>query len=97
LLLSEILESCNFNIIYQAGDYLMAREMPGKVAFHKLVTVEVLVDKKTSGDSSVHMNVVIKNEELPLQVDNHCHQVFNQVSQAISETNHWKLLEAVAS
>jgi hypothetical protein len=94
--LSATLETCNFEIIYQAGDYLMAREKPGKVAFHKLVTVEVLVDKTKSAEREFQMNMVIKNEELPLQVDNHCRQVFNNVSQAIVDTKDWKLIESVA-
>jgi hypothetical protein len=96
-LLSELLESCNFNIIYQAGDYLMAREIPGKVAYHQLVTVEVLVDKTMATNQEVQMNFVIKNEELPLQVDNHCYQVFNQVNQAVQDASCWKLIEVTAS
>ncbi|GAB4323950.1 MAG: hypothetical protein OHK0047_08080 [Leptolyngbyaceae cyanobacterium] len=96
-LLSELLESCNFNIIYQAGDYLMAREIPGKVAYHQLVTVEVLVDKTMATNQEVQMNFVIKNEELPLQVDNHCYQVFNQVNQAVQDASCWKLIEVAAS
>lgn len=96
-LLSELLESCNFNIIYQAGDYLMAREIPGKVAYHQLVTVEVLVDKTMATNQEVQMNFVIKNEELPLQVDNHCYQVFNQVNQAVQDASYWKLIEVAAS
>ena len=95
--LGKILESCNFDIVYQAGDYLMAREIPGQVAFQQLVTVEVLVDKTTASDHQVQMQMVIKNEELPLQNDNHCQQMFQRVSQAIAEANHWKLIEAVAS
>jgi hypothetical protein len=96
-LLSELLESCNFNIIYQAGDYLMAREIPGKVAYHQLVTVEVLFDKTMATNQEVQMNFVIKNEELPLQVDNHCYQVFNQVNQAVQDASYWKLIEVAAS
>ncbi|MGQ9869909.1 hypothetical protein [Leptodesmis sp.] len=96
-LLSELLESCNFNIIYQTGDYLMAREIPGKVAYHQLVTVEVLVDKTTATNQEVQMNFVIKNEELPLQVDNHCYQVFNQVNQAVQDASCWKLIEVTTS
>jgi len=95
-LLGEILESCNFNIVYQSSDYLMARETPGHVAYHQLVTVEVLVDKSTATDEAIQLQMVIKNEELPLQVDNHCRQVYSQVSQAIIEARQWRLLEAVA-
>ncbi|MBM0743593.1 hypothetical protein JOY44_18570 [Phormidium sp. CLA17] len=95
-LMKETLESCHFDVIYQTDDYLMARETPGNVAFHQLVTTEVLIDKTTATDSEIRLSIVVKNEELPLHLDNHCHQVFSQISQAISESNHWKLIEAVA-
>ncbi|MGI0487669.1 hypothetical protein ACN4EK_19675 [Pantanalinema rosaneae CENA516] len=95
-MLNDVLASCNFDVIYETGDYLMAREIPGRVAFNQLVVVEVLIDKTTATDREVRMKFVIKNEELPLQVDNHCRQVFNQVSEAISTSHHWKLIEAVA-
>lgn len=75
----------------------MAREIPGKVAFHQLVTVEVLVDRTMATNQEVQMNFVIKNEELPLQVDNHCYQVFNQVNQAVQDARCWKLIEVAAS
>ena len=95
-LLIEVLKSCNLDIIYDTADYLMAREVPGKVAFAKLVTVEVLIDKTTATEQEVRMNLVIKNEELPLQVINHCQQVFDTVHQAIAENRHWHLVEIVA-
>jgi hypothetical protein len=94
--LSDTLEACNFEVIYQSGDYLMARERPGQVSFQQLVTVEILVDKTKAMDQEFQMNMVIKNEELPLQVDNHCRQVFSKVSQAMLDTQHWTLIESVA-
>lgn len=94
--LIEVLQSCNFDIIYDTGDYLMAREIPGQVAFAKLVTVEVLIDKSTATAQEVRMSFVIKNEELPLQVDNHCRQMFDLVQDAVAENRHWQLVESVA-
>jgi hypothetical protein len=91
-----ILESCNFDIIYDTGDYLMAREVPGHISFSKLVTVEVLIDKSVATDREIRMNFVIKNEELPLHLDNHCHQMYELVSRAVAENRHWQLIEAVA-
>ena len=73
----------------------MAREIPGRVAFAKLVTVEVLIDKSTATSQEVRMNFVIKNEELPLQVDNHCHQMFDMVQEAVAENRYWQLVETV--
>ncbi len=94
--LIEVLQSCNFDIIYDTGDYLMAREIPGRIAFAKLVTVEVLIDKSTATAQGVRMNFVIKNEELPLQADNHCRQMFEMVHEAVAENRHWQLVESVA-
>lgn len=74
----------------------MAREFPGRVSFAKLVTVEVLIDKSTATSEEVRMNFVIKNEELPLQVDNHCHQMFNMVQDAVAANRYWQLVESIA-
>jgi hypothetical protein len=63
----EFLNSLGFDIIYQTEDYVMGREIPGKVAFFQLVVVEVLIDRTTATGQEVQMSFVIKNEELPLQ------------------------------
>lgn len=97
LLLADLLQSCQFDIIYDSGDYLVARETPGRVSYAKLVTVEVLIDRFPTTENEVRMNFVVKNEELPLKVDNHCRQVFNQVNQAIAENRQWHLIESAAS
>ena len=39
--LKKVFESCDLNMIYDTPEYVMAREIPGKVPFPKLVTVEV--------------------------------------------------------
>ncbi|NJN86553.1 MAG: hypothetical protein HC881_09875 [Leptolyngbyaceae cyanobacterium SL_7_1] len=93
--LATVLESCNFDIIYDSEDYLVAREVPGGVVFSKLVTVEVLIDRLHSTSSEVKMNFVVKNEELPLNTDNHCRRMSNLVNQAISENSQWRLIECV--
>ena len=96
-LLIEILEDCYFEVTYQASDYMMAREIPGKTAFAKLVTVEVLIDNTTATNDEVQVNLVVKNDELPLQIDNHCRQLCDLLQRAIAENNQWKLIENVAS
>lgn len=90
------LQSCNFQILHVTEDYMMARETPGNVPFPKLVTVEVLIDNTRATDSSTRLNVVIKNEELPLQVNNHCFQMYQQISQAMAANENWQLVESVA-
>jgi hypothetical protein len=96
-LLPDLLRSCELDIIYDSGDYLVARETPGRVSYAKLVTVEVLIDRFPTSDNEVRMNFVVKNEELPLKVDNHCRQMFNEVNRAIAENQQWHLIESAAS
>ncbi|MGI0493801.1 MAG: hypothetical protein B0A82_23400 [Alkalinema sp. CACIAM 70d] len=94
--LRKVLESCRLEVIYDTSEYMMAREIPGQVPFPKLVTVEILIDRTTATDQEIRMKFVIKNEELPLQVDNHCHQMFDEIYKAVNETNQWKLIETVS-
>lgn len=95
-LLVEVLQSFGLNVIYDTGDYLMAREIQGQVSFSKLVTVEVLIDRTSATETETRMELVIKNEELPLQVENHCYQIFQLVNQAIIDNRDWQLIESVA-
>ena len=95
-LIVEVLQACNLDVIYDTSDYLMAREHPGQVPFAKIVTVEVLIDKNTATETETRMNWVIKNEELPLQVNNHCHKIFEIITQAIVDNRHWQLVETIA-
>jgi hypothetical protein len=93
-LLTDTLQSCNCNVIYDTDDYLVAREVPGGVAYSQLVTVEVLIDKPGDEERAVRMNFVVKNEELPLKSDNHCRRMFNLVNRAVVENRQWQLIEA---
>ena len=84
----DVLLSCGLHLVYQDGDYMMAKERPGLVSYSKLATVEVLIgstDKTEfqTQDPAATVNLVVKNEELPLKTNNHCHRVFQQVNQAI--------------
>jgi hypothetical protein len=95
-LLVELLQDCQLDVQYYTADYIMAREIPGNVSFSKLVTVEVLIDKSTATESESRMSIVIKNEELPLQLHNHCRQMFEFIKQAIEDCRHWHLIESLA-
>lgn len=95
-LLVEVLQPCNLEIIHDTSDFMMAREIPGEVSFAQLVTVEALIDKTTSSSTETSINLVIKNEELPLQFNNHCYQMFEVVKQAIVENRAWQVIESVA-
>ncbi|MBE7380737.1 MAG: hypothetical protein F6J95_004930 [Leptolyngbya sp. SIO1E4] len=85
--LADTLASCDLNLIYENEDYLVAKEKPGGVKPAQLATVEVLINPPTVSEPSAKVNIVVKNEELPLNRDNHCHRIFELVHQALSGTS----------
>ncbi|WP_235107474.1 hypothetical protein [Acaryochloris sp. 'Moss Beach'] len=90
--LKAVLESCDLEALFSKEDCIIAREKPGKVPFAKLVTIEVLVDSTRATSNVTNMDVVVKNEELPLQSNNHCFQIFDQFSQAINQHSGWQVI-----
>ncbi|MBR8831934.1 MAG: hypothetical protein N5P05_002567 [Chroococcopsis gigantea SAG 12.99] len=94
-MLNEVLQFCSFDVIYHTIDYIMAREVPGKVLFSKLVTIEVLIDSTTATAKGIQVNLVVKNDELPLQTQNHCRQMFDKLQKILSEDHQWKLIANV--
>jgi hypothetical protein len=95
-LLLDLLQDCDLEIQYYNHDYILAREIPGNVVYSKLVKVEVFIDKSTATETETRMSIVIKNEELPLQLHNHCREMFDIVKQAIEQSRHWHLIESLA-
>ncbi|MGK7942012.1 MAG: hypothetical protein AB4062_18025 [Crocosphaera sp.] len=85
-LLSQILESCNFGVVYQATDYLMAKEPPGQVSLSQLVSVEVLIESTLAKEHEVPVTFVVKNDELPLNPNNHCHQRFQELQTSLNQS-----------
>jgi len=83
--LASTLRSCNLTLVYEATDYLVAKEKPGKVSVSQLATVEVLITPPTSRDTQAKVNLVVRNEELPLSMNNHCQRVFDAVNHAIAQ------------
>lgn len=77
------LESCGLRMVYANKDYFVAKEKPGHVTFSQLATIEVMITLPNSMADDAKLNLVVKNEELPLQRNNHCQRVFEAVSQAI--------------
>ncbi|WP_013321336.1 hypothetical protein [Gloeothece verrucosa] len=91
-LLNEILDSCGFEIIFEALGYIMARELPGNIAFSKLVSVDVFIDATKVHNQQVPLTWVVKSDELPLQQYNHCWQRFKEIQQQIGEHRQWHLV-----
>jgi hypothetical protein len=93
-LLIEILHSLGFEVTYQASDYLMAREVPGKIIFSKLAIVEIIIDRTTAIADEIRMTSIVKNDELPLRLDNYCRQKFDLLQLALAENSQWKFIES---
>ena len=95
-ILIEMLESCNIDITYQTPSSLIGREAIGQVPIAQLVTAEVVFDTATSTENETKMTLIVKNEALPLQLNNHCHQMFEAIGQMIVDCRQWNLLESIA-
>lgn len=95
LILTEILEACGCEIVYNRGDSLMASESPGQVSLSQLVTIEITFETATATTEKMRMNIVVRNQELPFKLDNHCHQIFILLSQLIAEHPNWELLDTI--
>jgi hypothetical protein len=89
-----VLKACCFEVLYFKEDFVIAREIPGNIPFSRLVTVEILVDSTRATQDITHLNVVVKNEELPLQADNHCYQMYEKLNQAIADNKGWSLVKS---
>jgi hypothetical protein len=90
-----LLESCRMETIYEIEDYVMAREIPGQVSYAKLVTAEVLIDITNASKDAMTLSFVVKNEELPLNSNNHCHQMFDRLRVSIEQNKGWQTINSL--
>ena len=79
--------------MYETDDYVMAREIPGQVIFTKLVTSEVSIDVSSTNSDLVTLSFLVKNEELPLNPNNHCRQIFDLLRVAIAHNYDWESID----
>jgi hypothetical protein len=87
--LKKMLAPCRLELTYEVADYLNAREIPGLVSFARLVTVEALIDATNATKEAVKLTLVVKNEELPLNSNNHCRQMFDLLRSNIARNPSW--------
>lgn len=95
--IAEVLQECNLELVYERAEYIMARESLGRTSLAKLVAIEVLIDTIYSTQTEMRLTLVAKNEELPLQIDNHCYQIFERINRAIANNQKWHLVESLVS
>jgi hypothetical protein len=94
--MTRTLESCNLRVLHTSWEYIVASEDPGMVPLSQLVKVEVFVDNNRTTAEDVNLTLVVKNEELPLRVNNHCQQMFQEVNNALAKNRSWELSETVS-
>ena len=89
-MLVSAIEACNLNLVYNDPVCIVAKERPGKVAFAQLATIEILISPPTVEQGGSRIDLVVKNEELPLRTQNHCKEVFTEIEQVIAAANEAK-------
>ncbi len=92
-----IVKSCDFEIVYQSSECIVAREIPGKVPFSKLVTIELTIDNTNIYQDQVHVDLIAKSDELTLHLDNHCRRSFDNLAKTIANSDNWHLQEDLTS
>jgi hypothetical protein len=93
--LQKLFEACGMETTYETDDYVMARELPGQVIFTKLVTAEVSIDITSYDPDAVRLTFLVKNEELPLNLNNHCRQIFDLLRMAIAHNYDWEAIDSL--
>jgi hypothetical protein len=93
--LKMLFEACGMETMYETDDYVMAREIPGKIIFTKLVTSEVSIDVSGADSGIVKLSFLVKNEELPLNPHNHCRQIFDLLRVAVAHNYNWEPVDSL--
>ncbi|MEG3436646.1 hypothetical protein V0288_05895 [Pannus brasiliensis CCIBt3594] len=83
LLYDDLLNLSVFEVMHRRSDRFVLVEMPGKVSFSQLVTIELF--NKIVSPSEIQIELLVKNNELPLRVNNRCRQCFDAIHQIITE------------
>ncbi|MEM6450660.1 MAG: hypothetical protein AAF703_10140 [Cyanobacteria bacterium P01_D01_bin.105] len=96
-MLVSAIEACDLNLVYNDPVCIVAKERPGKVAFAQLATIELLISPPTAEHGGAKIDLVVKNEELPLRAQNHCKEVFGEIDQAIAAANEALQAEKLAN
>jgi hypothetical protein len=84
----DLLKISGFRLLHESPDYVMGSEKPGAVKFSLLTTAEILIDIPLD-HSSLTLEMLVKNEELPLKLNNHCKQVFDRLQHVFLESGEW--------
>lgn len=83
-LISQCLQACELDVIYQGNDYIKARDFPGKVPLSSFITVDVLIESSQQKKGKTLVTVVATNNEISGNMSNRCWPKFQQIKQALN-------------
>lgn len=72
-----------FEVMHRRPDRLVLLELPNDVLFSRLVTIELF--NQFISPSEIQIELLVKNNELPLRVNNRCRQCFDAIHKIITE------------
>ncbi len=83
LLYDDLLQLSVFEVMHRRSDVLVLIEMPNDALFTQLVTIELF--NTPVSPSEIQIDLLVKNHELPLRVNNRCRQFFERIHRTITE------------
>jgi hypothetical protein len=83
LLYDDLLGLSVFEVMYRRPDRFVLLETPNEAMFAQLVTIELF--NTIASPSEIQIDILVKNHELPLRVNNRCRQFFERVHRIITE------------
>lgn len=91
-IMTEIFDSCQLQIEFQSNDYIMAKEIKNKIYYSHLVKVDVMINLFNINQNSTTINLIVQNEELALNKDNHAREKLEEIQQTIAQKYQGELL-----
>ncbi len=92
-----ILEELNLEVIHNTGNSILARERASEIPFSELAIAEVTFNLASITQTTIRIDLIVKNNTLPTQKDNHCRQVFDFFIYWAMENSYWQVIESMTS
>jgi hypothetical protein len=82
-LYDDILKLSVFEVTHRRADVFVLLEKPNEPMFAQLITIELF--NRPVSPSEIQIELLVKNHELPLRVNNRCRRFFDRVHRIITE------------
>ncbi len=95
LLYDDLLQLSVFEIMHRRPDVFVLIETPNEALFSQLVTIELF--NTIVSPSEIQIDLLVKNHELPLRVNNRCRQFFERIHRTITEDDRGRSLVKISA